>query len=197
MSHPAPAANAPRPPVVKDTAIVRVLLLVSVALWIASLGLPGYYLAGPTSTPVTGTETLLAGLLAGWAAWCLAAYANLPWLWSVAALFAGARANRALVVMMVLMLTMTLFTAQPNPGAPSNAVHAWGLGALAWVVALALTAIAGAIRASRDAGKERNVSILLASGVIVVVSVVSLMTHPVWWPRSLELRFNGPATPAH
>jgi hypothetical protein len=186
----APRAPA-KQPAVNDTVVVRALVLAAMLLWIVSLGLPGYYLVGSKSAPIGGLDALGLGLAFGWISWGTAAYANLPFAAAVVMLFLGRRATWLVAAMMLLLLTLLLYSVQPSGTGSVEGVRAWGLGAVLWVVSLTLAAVAGAVRACRDAGAERPSSIVLATVVLVATGAASLMGHSIAWPRPFELRFTG------
>jgi len=111
-------------------------------------------------------------------------------------LFLGRRATWLVAAMMLLLLTLLLYSVQPSGTGSVEGVRAWGLGAVLWVMALTLAAVAGAVRACRDAGPERQSSIVLATVVLVATGAGSLMGHPIAWPRPFELRFSAADKPA-
>ena len=192
----AAAATQPR---VNDTLVVRALVVLSVLIWMASLGFPGYYLLHDTEGVSSGLEVLVEGAVFGPLCWGIAVYANLPYAGLAVMLFSGRDAFGWLVAMLALMLALVMFNSIPTswgPG-PVQRVDAWGVGAVLWVAALVLAGIAGVVRGARESGAQRSWYVMLGTLAVVVLGAVSLMLHPVRWPQPLAFNLsNGPAPAA-
>jgi hypothetical protein len=137
----------------------------AVGLWLVSLALPGFIVQGRTEV-WNGGNILWLGLLFGWAVLGFAVYANLFFVPVAIRLFLGKRPTIAVGLMLVLAATLPFFRgviADEGSGAVLPVVS-WGWGAVLWIVAIVLLALAAAVRAGRAAATTaRDLAILLAA----------------------------------
>lgn len=126
---------------------VQILTRTSVLVWLISLGLPGFSISSKTET-FYGALILLLGLLFGWMALGLAAYANLFFFKVVSTLNNGKQPKASVIFMLIFAATLPFF---PGPiisegSGAAVPVTSWGWGAVLWVVSLVFLAIAAAIQ---------------------------------------------------
>ncbi|WP_020484906.1 hypothetical protein [Methylomonas sp. MK1] len=126
---------------------IQRLTRTSVLVWLISLCLPGFSIASKTET-YYGALILVLGLLFGWMALGLAAYANLFFFKAVSTLNNEKQPKASVIFMLIFAATLPFFPG-PIVSEASGAtipVKSWGWGAVLWVVSLAFMAIAAAIQ---------------------------------------------------
>lgn len=172
-------AGPPKPPRTPPPRPVRALVLAALVLWLASLALPAiYYAREPTPTP--GFWFMLLGLALGWkvvGGW--AAYANPLLLVAALRLWRGGRPRWMTLAMLVLMADMALYRGEPVPDAfeRSSILVGWGWGAIAWVAAGVLLAIATAVRERWLLARGMRIALGAAALGVAAIGVVSLRQH--------------------
>ncbi|OAI02201.1 hypothetical protein A1353_16950 [Methylomonas methanica] len=142
---------------------IQKLTRASVLIWLISLCLPGFSITSKTET-FYGALILLLGLLFGWMALGLAAYANLFFFKVVSTLNNGKQPKASVIFMLIFASTLPFF---PGPiisegSGATVPVTSWGWGAVLWVVSLAFLVIAAAIQ-------NQWMSVMLAKYCVIAV----------------------------
>lgn len=154
-----------------DPSGARALAALACLLWLGSLWLPGFRIAGSV-TDFQGWMALVAGsvfavFVHGWAV-----YANVFFVWVVVLLFAGRRATWSVFAMLALLATLPMFrgTLQDEGSGQIVPVASWGWGAVLWIVALLLTAVAAALRSGSIGRRAASASVvLILAGCLPVI----------------------------
>ncbi len=142
-------------------------------VWLISLCLPGFSITSKTDT-YYGALILVLGLLFGWMALGLAAYANLFFLQVLSTLNNGKQPKASVIFMLIFAATLPFFPG-PIVSEASGAtipVTSWGWGAVLWVVSLAFMAIAAAIKNQWMSVKFAKYCVIVVFGC--VLSIVAI-----------------------
>ncbi|MDT8991365.1 hypothetical protein RQP54_10885 [Curvibacter sp. APW13] len=155
---------------------VKSLAGLSLALWLASLALPGFTLNGDPSKIYYGLHILIEGVLLGWLTGKIAAYANIAYIYAVATIYADKTPIKSTILMIgVASTTFFVHDILVDEGGHHEQITSWGWGVVIWGVSLLLLGIATLTKLYQLS--IRSIGIFLTIPLLIVLSIFAVNIH--------------------